>query len=301
MDQISPLVSVCIPVYNSQYFIEKVIDSVLAQTYENIELIIVDNCSTDNTVQIISRIKPSILIFQQNLHNIGMVGNFNECLKLCNGKYIKFLCADDFLLPNCIESMVSALEQNSRATLVCCGRILVNSLGVHIGKKSFPSHQLLVKGFDAINKCFYGTNYIGEPSAVMFRADSIQRPFNDSYTHLFDLEFWFFLLEMGDLIIISDYHCLISLHQSQGTIHNLKSGIIVKDNILIHNDYFKKTYIKKSFLYLHLRKFRFAYRIYSARKFFELEYRSSLINNYTNNFYYKIISPLIYFLHSHFR
>ena len=75
-----PLVSVCIPAYNSAIYIKKTMESVLSQKYENIELVVVDDCSRDNTVEVVRSVDDPRVRLVQNTDNLGMTGNWNKCL-----------------------------------------------------------------------------------------------------------------------------------------------------------------------------------------------------------------------------
>jgi glycosyltransferase involved in cell wall biosynthesis len=111
----SPKVSVCIPVRNGGDFLPLAVDSVLQQSFDDYELIIVDNCSTDGTVKWIEEKASTApkIHFYQNATNIGLVGNFNACLGYARGEYIKFLCADDLLLPESVQRMSDALDADA--------------------------------------------------------------------------------------------------------------------------------------------------------------------------------------------
>ncbi len=108
----NPLVSVAIPVYNREHLISKTIESAINQTYKNIEVIIVDNNSTDNTWRILEKyasIDSRIKIFQ-NSENIGPVRNWNECFKRATGEYIKILWSDDWMGNDFIEKAVKLFD-----------------------------------------------------------------------------------------------------------------------------------------------------------------------------------------------
>ena len=90
-----PLVSVCVPAYNNADTIRATVESVLASDYRPIEVIVVDDCSTDDTYEVISGIEHPALYIYKNEKNLGMAGNWNRCLSLCKGKYVRLLCADD--------------------------------------------------------------------------------------------------------------------------------------------------------------------------------------------------------------
>jgi glycosyltransferase involved in cell wall biosynthesis len=108
----NPLVSVLIPAYNRQDFILECINSALNQTYKNIEIIISDNCSTDQTLEICktaSKKDPRIKVVS-TLANFGPVANWLNCFNNSSGQYIKLLFSDDLLSRDCIERMVPAIQ-----------------------------------------------------------------------------------------------------------------------------------------------------------------------------------------------
>src|SRR6187551_3097335 len=107
-----PKVSVLIPTYNSAPFLDDAIRSVLDQTFTDFELIIVDNCSTDNSKAVISQyLSDDRIKFYVNEKNIGSNGNFNKCFSLANGEYVKCLCSDDKLHPELLHRFVAIMEQ----------------------------------------------------------------------------------------------------------------------------------------------------------------------------------------------
>jgi len=117
--QNSPLVSVLMTSYNRNQFIAEAIESVLASTYQNFELLIVDDCSKDNTASIAkdyaskdNRIKVFI-----NENNLGDYPNRNRAASLAKGKYLKYLDSDDCILPEGLSTMINAMENVGSAGL----------------------------------------------------------------------------------------------------------------------------------------------------------------------------------------
>jgi len=110
----SPLVSIIIPVYNVAPYLQKCLDSCIGQTYKNIEIISVNDGSTDNSLEILRQ-------YEQNYGNIQVIsqknaGNSvarNRGMERSSGKYLYFLDADDYLLPETMENLVLAMEQNN--------------------------------------------------------------------------------------------------------------------------------------------------------------------------------------------
>src|SRR4051812_42885322 len=109
------LVSICIPTYNGEKYLKECFDSVLAQTYANTEVIVVDDGSTDGTFKILEEYasKDNRIKLVKNSANLGLVGNWNRCLEIATGEWIKFAFQDDVLNKNCIEKMIEAAGQHS--------------------------------------------------------------------------------------------------------------------------------------------------------------------------------------------
>lgn len=108
------LVTIICLCYNQQEFVLESLDSVINQDYKNIELIIVDDCSTDNSKSIIENWladNPGIPLIA-NTTNLGITKAFNQALQLANGDYIIDLAADDILVPNCVRLQINAFENS---------------------------------------------------------------------------------------------------------------------------------------------------------------------------------------------
>jgi glycosyltransferase involved in cell wall biosynthesis len=97
-----PKVSVCIPVYNSADTIARSITSVLSQSYQDFECVVVDDHSTDSTVEKVEAFTDARIRTVRNESNIGFIGNHNECLRQAHGELIQFVHGDDWLLPGCL-------------------------------------------------------------------------------------------------------------------------------------------------------------------------------------------------------
>jgi glycosyltransferase involved in cell wall biosynthesis len=290
-----PTVSVCIPVWNGEDFIAIAIESVLQQSYINYEIIIADNASTDETVKIVEgymQLYPQIQL-HINKENIGLVGNFNACLQLAQGKYIKFLCVDDMLVRNCLEKMVRVLDENENVVLVVGGRSIIDSFGSQISSQRYSKSAQLINGHEVINRCYFGTNYIGEPSAVMFRKAILNRVFDKTLNHLMDLEMWFYLLEQGRMASLPDLLSLIRRHKNQMTFQSIKTGELIRDNLSLATIYGTKAYIKNSQFNIFRRKIRIGYRVWLCRESLDEDLKRSYLRNYSYPIVYKIfMEPL---------
>lgn len=115
-----PLVSVFMPVFNQERLVSESIESVINQTFDDWELVIVDDCSVDDTFAVASsyanKIPGKVKVFR-NVANLGITGNCNEVLGKCSGKYIAFTAGDDVFLPSKLEKQVRLMEKNDDCVL----------------------------------------------------------------------------------------------------------------------------------------------------------------------------------------
>ena len=115
MSQVHPLVTIVVISYNQGKYIQENLDSIKMQTYPNIELIVGDDASVDNSVEVFeSWIKENnypVAIKNYHTKNTGLATMLNECIEKAQGKYIKLIAADDFLHPEAIEKCVNKLEE----------------------------------------------------------------------------------------------------------------------------------------------------------------------------------------------
>ena len=120
------LVTIGIPVYNGELLMKKCIESVLSQTYENFELIISDNASTDSTPDICKEFlkKDNRITFVRQNENMGQNWNFNFPLEKANGEYFVWLVADAIISPEFIEKNIAVLESQDNA-VGCISKIKI--------------------------------------------------------------------------------------------------------------------------------------------------------------------------------
>ena len=214
----TPLVSVCIPVYNTERFVAEAIHSVLDQTFQDLEVVVVDNASTDSTPEILAKfVDPRVRLFR-NERNIGAAGKFNRAMSLARGRYIKLLCADDLLFPTCLEKQVAVLEKDNHTEIsfVCCSRDIVDSRGKRWLRRGFPGPSGRMDGTRASAMSVrHGTNIFGEPGAILARAESVRAAggFDPRYSYCIDLDFWCRLLSAGDLHVIDEILCAFRLSE----------------------------------------------------------------------------------------
>jgi len=127
-----PKVSVCIPTYNRKDYLKETIDSILAQTYKNYEIVIVDDGSTDGTEEMIKNLDYPVTYHWQ--HNSGDAAARNKLLELAKGDYISFIDSDDLLMPDAIEKMIHAIQAETEDVIVYGSYFRIDQNGNVYGK-----------------------------------------------------------------------------------------------------------------------------------------------------------------------
>lgn len=174
--QSSPLVSVVLPFYNTAEFLAEAIDSVLAQTYQAYELILVDNVSTDGSSEIAASYvgrDPRIRLVR-NAEFVGQVANYNGAVRHMStaASYLKILQADDVMLPNCLEFMVACAEAHPSANLIASYYLR----GPRLLGESVRWPRTLATGREAARLHLLEDKFMfGTPSTLMFRASMVRR------------------------------------------------------------------------------------------------------------------------------
>lgn len=193
MNDQAPLVSVLMTAYNREKYISAAIESVLNSTYTNLELIISDDCSADNTVNIAKAFskkdaRTQVFVNEQNL---GDYPNRNKAASYAKGKYIKYLDSDDILYPHGLEVMVGAMEKFPSAGygLSCSGD----------PKKPYPT---CIEPHEAYMENFYGFKHFDRaPGSAIIKKDAFDKVGGFSGKRMIgDYELWFRLGRVYPLV-----------------------------------------------------------------------------------------------------
>lgn len=188
------LVSIVLPVYNTEKYIFEAVTSCLNQTYKNIELIIIDNYSTDNTLKIIEQIIDDRIILIKNPKNMGLIYSLNIGFKTARGKYIARMDADDICFLNRIEKQVNYLDNNIELSLIGGGIIFIDPDGKIKGQQRYLLTEHEQIKCDALFRC-----PLNHPT-IMFNRAHIQLEINiglykEEYFTAEDYELWARMLE----------------------------------------------------------------------------------------------------------
>jgi len=230
-----PLVSVCIPAYNGERYLKECIDSILAQTFTDFELLIIDDSSSDKTFEIAQEYAKNdsrIKVFK-NEKNLGLVGNWNRCIELAQGEWIKFVFQDDLIVSNCLERMLQACDTECK--IAFCRRSFLFEEGTsEKTKQIYNSLALPEKKYIPFNKhisadtcCksmlkYLGINFIGEPTVLMIRKSAFEQfgSFNPYLIQICDLEMWIRIASNVGITYIPETLAYFRVHSGATTSNN---------------------------------------------------------------------------------
>ncbi len=161
-----PLVSVIIPCYRQAHFLADAVESVLAQTYREVEVIVVDDGSTDNTAAVASAYPGLRYLYQRNQ---GLAAARNAGLSLARGEYVVFLDADDRLLPRALEDGLATFERHPAAHFVAGRWRMIDVNGDPIASDDAPFPEDGEPYLALLRMCF-----ISSPAAVLYRREAVE-------------------------------------------------------------------------------------------------------------------------------
>ena len=231
-----PLVSICIPTYNGAAFLQEALDSVLAQTFKPLEVIISDDASKDDTLKIVTHFAKNapfpVKVVPHEPQGIG--ANWNHSIQHATGTYIKFLFQDDILEPLCVEKMVNLFEKQPELGLVASKRdfIVEGQASPEIEQwiANYGNLQLQFERDEAVTlinseffsrKDFFSSplNKIGEPPTVMFKKSILEEVgyFQEDLKQILDYVFYYRLLKKYPIAIINEPLVKFRIHEQQAT------------------------------------------------------------------------------------
>jgi glycosyltransferase involved in cell wall biosynthesis len=223
----SPTVSICVPTYNGAKFLQPALKSALNQTFEDTEVLIVDDASSDETVAIATKAAAvdSRIRVLLNENNLGLVGNWNRCMLESRGIWVKFLFQDDVLAPTCVEALLTAAKATG-CPFSACFREFLFAEGTRDGTRDWYRgharrvatwHRPPMHDADAFSDLVLRQgpkNYVGEPTVVMFHRSMAYRVglFDSDLIHMCDAEYWMRLGSEFGLAMVPEVHAYFRVH-----------------------------------------------------------------------------------------
>lgn len=230
------LVSICIPTYNGASYLAAALQSVKNQTYKNIEVVISDDNSTDETLLICEDFKKEVAFPVQIIKHkpSGIGANWDNCVKHSNGDYVKLLFQDDLLAEDCIEKMMAVLIKE-KLEIVVCKRRIIDHKGEDLEtdwlqrfgdlQKSFGIEKAYFYRFNKRNLLKVGKkqpnhfNFIGEPVTALFTKKLYGDigDFSSPLKQYLDLEYWLKILRKYDIGIMDEKLISFRVHEAQSS------------------------------------------------------------------------------------
>jgi glycosyltransferase involved in cell wall biosynthesis len=237
----APKVSICVPTYNGEAYLRECLDSALGQTFEDFELLIVDDASSDLTGAIAAEYSraDSRIRFFQNPTTLGLVGNWNRCIELARGEWIKFLFQDDRLESHCLMRMLMA--RVAGVFLIACRRTplfdptasmdlrrtYANFVDEHNLPRRFPGSSVVTaQSFSEHMVDYPFANCIGEPTATMIHRDAFRLygTFHPYFIQIADWEYEARVAVHTGLCYVDEPLATFRVHAASSSAVNLSAG-----------------------------------------------------------------------------
>jgi glycosyltransferase involved in cell wall biosynthesis len=192
-----PVITVILPAFNAEQFIKKAIESILAQTFSNFELIIINDGSTDNTDQVIRSFTDSRIKYIKNSENKGLIDTLNKGIDEAKGKYIARMDADDISLPTRFEIQVNYLNNHSDVDIVASTIIFINEKGEQTG--TWPLDTKTINS-NQITEALITENCIAHPSVMGKTAIFTKYRYRKGRVNIEDYDLWLRMINNGRTI-----------------------------------------------------------------------------------------------------
>ena len=276
-----PMVTVGVPLYNHEKYIVKCLESIVKQSYKNIELIVIDDGSPDNSYEVAKNYLENQTYNNNYIiktrPNKGMCNTLNEIAKQAKGEYVSFTASDDFWMLNKIEEQVEFLEKNPNIVLVHSNSIIVDNKNNATGYIDYSSKK---NSGDLYESIIYGKGGINTPSNL-YRIDVYAKiGYYDPDLRFEDTDFWLRLTKVFKVGYINTNHTYYRRHgenisDSKNILKFFNEEIVKIFKKNIDDEELKKIAIlkmyRKSYLRA-LRTFQIGYCFKYLSKYLKLKY-----------------------------
>lgn len=211
MSNNSPRVSICIPTFNRADMVGCAIRSALSQTYQDIEVVVVDNASTDNIEEVVASFDDPRLRFMKNEENLGLFGNFNRCIEVAQGEFLHILHSDDYIDPDFTETCVAFFDEHPNVAVTFTSSI------THIRDQEIEGYyakkDMILPAPEGFQKLLRERCFITCPS-VMTRKEVYQQvgKYSLEFPYSSDYYQWLKISQVLDIAYVKDAR----VHYRQG-------------------------------------------------------------------------------------
>jgi len=226
----APRVSIAIPTWNGAAFVGETLATALAQTFADIEVLVVDDASADGTLDVVAEVRDPRVRVLRGERRLGIPGNWNRCLSEARGEYLKLLGQDDLLTATAVERLVAALDARASSPLAFSRREIRHEAGEHplpLAGDSYPralerfyaSFSQTVTGLEIVEGALGRgqdptVNLVGEPSFVLMRTEAVRAigGFDPAFRQLVDWDLWLRLGRRGPLVFVDESLGVFRVH-----------------------------------------------------------------------------------------
>lgn len=229
----SPMVSVCIPVYNNAKYLKETLVSILNQTYKDTEIIVGDNASTEDIERVLFELGRDKFIYYKNETNLGYAGNCNKLIDMARGKYVAIYHGDDIYLPGIIEEEVKTLEENKEAGAAFSLGKIINAEGKESNLRTLRNIARNIRIRFLVEKRYKNGNFIINLDTyikfickmhnILMTPTSMVRKevytelngYDENLKIIDDQDMWTRILERYNVIIVNKELFKYRIHESQ--------------------------------------------------------------------------------------
>jgi hypothetical protein len=222
-----PLVSVLVPTYNGAAYLDQTLSSIVGQTYRQLEIIVRDDGSSDNTLEIIDRfaIEDRRIRVVSGEENVGAHGNFVALAGLATGKFVKFCNQDDLIDPTHVEVLMQPMMRDPNISMCTSSRRMIDGAGHELPPRAWTvplveKNRVLTGISLASRTLLTGINQIGEPTTPLFRnglipPDEIFRYGGKEFSVNGEIALWLKLLAVGNIYVNAEPLSSFRMHDGQ--------------------------------------------------------------------------------------
>ena len=222
-----PAISVCIPTYNGAKYIAQTIESILNQTFTDFEIIVSDDGSSDNTLEIVGSFNDPRIVRIDRLSKVGAEANWNNAVATASASLVKLVCQDDILYPQCLEVEAQTMNRSENQDVSFCFHlrdfVTPNSRKLSSRRVGYSNLQKYSKTEILTKVVRSGGNPIGEPMAVTMRKLSLNSAGKFRGDYVIDLDMWSKLSDQGSALFIEQHLSAFRISKTSWT-SNLKKS-----------------------------------------------------------------------------
>ena len=221
--------TVILPVYNGETYLSKCIDSILNQTFEDFEFLIIDDCSNDSSVSIINNYKDLRIKLISNNKNLGLTKTLNKGLKVASGNYIARIDQDDFSNKDRLFKQMEYLNNSPKTKLIGSSCNIIDENDKIIKSIKCPtSRKNILKKFVKSNPFLHSSVIFDKKTALNLGG------YPESFVHAQDFSLWYSITSNNEVYNMPDKLINIRWHKERATLSDINKKHIKNDSIRVY-------------------------------------------------------------------